>query len=39
MRHAADLPMLRELLGELGRRSRGPGRIYLVGGASALIEV
>lgn len=38
MRNPTDVTKLRSLLRELGRRARGPGRIYLVGGASALIE-
>ena len=38
MRPPADAARLRRLLEELGRRARGPGRIYLVGGATALLE-
>lgn len=38
MRALVDRAKLRRLLRELGRRARGPGRIYLVGGASALLE-
>ena len=38
MRAPVDPARLRKLLRELGRRARGPGRIYLVGGASALLE-
>lgn len=37
MRNPTDPAKLLRLLQELGRRSRGPGRIYLVGGASALL--
>lgn len=36
MRSPADVAKLRRFLRELGRRSRGPGRVYLVGGATAL---
>lgn len=38
MRALVDAAKLRRLLEELGRRARGPGRIYLTGGASALLE-
>ncbi len=38
MRTPVDPARLRRLIRELGRRARGPGRIYLVGGASALLE-
>ena len=38
MRTPVDPAKLRRLIRELGRRARGPGRIYLVGGASALLE-
>jgi len=38
MRAPVDPARLRRLLRELGRRARGPGRIYLVGGACALLE-
>jgi len=38
MRRPADPAKVRRLLEELGRRARGPGRIYLVGGATALLE-
>jgi hypothetical protein len=38
MRRPADPARVRRLLAELGRRARGPGRIYLVGGATALLE-
>lgn len=38
MRQPADPRRLRRLLEELGRRARGPGRVYLTGGATALLE-
>lgn len=38
MRGPVDVEKIHRLLRELGRRSRGPGRIYLTGGASALLE-
>lgn len=38
MRSKVNAAKIRQLLLELGRRSRGPGRIYLTGGASALLE-
>jgi len=38
MRAPADPAKVRRLLRELGRRSRGPGRVYLIGGATALLE-
>lgn len=38
MRAPVDEAKLRRLLREIGRRARGPGRIYLTGGASALLE-
>lgn len=38
MRKPADAATVRRLMRELGRISRGPGRIYLIGGASALLE-
>lgn len=38
MRPPADARKIRRLLRELGRRARGPGCVYLVGGASALLE-
>jgi len=37
MRPAIDPSKLRRVLETLGRRCRGPGRIYLTGGASALL--
>lgn len=38
MRAPVDASKIRRLMQEIGRRSRGPGRVYLVGGASALLE-
>lgn len=38
MRSVADAGKLRHLMREIGSRARGPGRVYLVGGASALLE-
>jgi len=38
MRAPADAARIERLLEALGRRSTGPGTIYLVGGASALLE-
>lgn len=38
MRAPADASKIRRLMREIGRRSRGPGRVYLVGGASALLH-
>ncbi len=38
MRAPVDREKLERLLSELGRRARGPGRVYLTGGASALLE-
>lgn len=38
MRAPVDPAKVRQLLRELGRRARGPGRVYLIGGASALLE-
>lgn len=38
MRSTVDPSKVQQLLRELGRRARGPGRIYLVGGASALLK-
>lgn len=38
MRSPADPAKIHRLLAELGRRARGPGRVYLTGGASALLE-
>jgi hypothetical protein len=38
MRALVDPSKIRHLMREIGRRVRGPGRVYLVGGASALLE-
>ncbi|MCB1036574.1 MAG: hypothetical protein KDD47_22305 [Acidobacteria bacterium] len=38
MRPPVDPSKIHRLLEGLGRRAKGPGRIYLVGGASALVE-
>lgn len=38
MRAVADASKIRHLMREIGRRARGPGRVYLVGGACALLE-
>lgn len=38
MRTPVDPSKIRRLMREIGRRARGPGRVYLVGGASALLE-
>lgn len=38
MRSPVDPPKIRRFLEELGRQTKGPGRIYLTGGASALLE-
>jgi hypothetical protein len=38
MRALVDPSKIRHLMREIGRRARGPGRVYLVGGASALLE-
>lgn len=38
MRSSVDPDKIRRLMRDLGRKARGPGRIYLVGGASALLE-
>lgn len=37
MRRSVDQARLDRLMVELGRRARGPGRIYLTGGATALL--
>ena len=37
MRTGLDLPKLRAFIDEVGRRAEGPGRVYLVGGATALL--
>ena len=36
-RESSDAAKVRELMRRLGEEARGPGRIYLVGGASAVI--
>jgi hypothetical protein len=38
MRAPVDPDKIRRLMREIGRRARGPGRVYLVGGACALLE-
>ncbi len=38
MRKPANPTKVRRLMRELGRSAQGPGRVYLVGGASALVE-
>ncbi|MEM6455900.1 MAG: DUF6036 family nucleotidyltransferase [Acidobacteriota bacterium] len=38
MRAQVNAAKIRRLLRELGRSARGPGRIYLTGGATALLE-
>ncbi|MGI8594721.1 MAG: DUF6036 family nucleotidyltransferase [Solirubrobacteraceae bacterium] len=38
MRERADEERIRAFLRELGRRARVPGRIYLTGGATAVLE-
>lgn len=38
MRSTVDAQKVQNLLRELGRRAQGPGRIYLTGGACALLE-
>ena len=38
MRRPLDPARIHQLLEQLGRRATGPGRIYLTGGASALLE-
>lgn len=37
MRQLADATLIRRFLRLLGRRTRAPGRLYLVGGASAVL--
>jgi hypothetical protein len=37
MRAAVDRARLERFLEQLGRRARGPGRVYLTGGATALL--
>jgi len=38
MRAPVDAARIHRLLQEIGRRARGPGCVYLTGGASALLE-
>lgn len=38
MRRDLDASRVRALLKALGRRARGPGRVYLTGGTSAVLE-
>ncbi len=38
MRERADEERIRAFLRELGRQARGPGRVYLTGGATAVLE-
>jgi hypothetical protein len=38
MRERADATRIRALLRELGRRSNAPARVYLTGGATAVLE-
>jgi hypothetical protein len=38
MRELADSGRLRRLMAALGREAEGPGRVYLVGGATAVLE-
>jgi len=38
MRGTVDRAKLERFLAELGRRARGPGRVYLTGGATALLH-
>ncbi len=38
MRSPVDAARIHRLMRELGRRAEGPGQIYLVGGASALLQ-
>jgi hypothetical protein len=37
MREDADAAKVRRLMDELGRRARGPGRVYFTGGATAVL--
>ena len=37
MREEADQQKIRRLIAELGKRAKGPGRIYLVGGSSIVL--
>lgn len=38
MRSEANAEKVRQFIDALGRRSRGPGRVYLTGGATAVLE-
>lgn len=38
MRSEADIEKIEEVIGELGRLATSPGRIYLVGGSSVVLE-
>lgn len=38
MRHESDKARLEKFMAALGERVRGPGRIYLVGGGTAVLE-
>ncbi len=38
MRRELDADRVHRLLAELGRRARGPGRVYLTGGTTAVLE-
>lgn len=38
MRREVDASRLRDFLRALGRASKGPGRVYLTGGATALLH-
>jgi hypothetical protein len=38
MRPPVDVARIWRLLEEIGRRARGPGRVYLTGGGSAILE-
>jgi uncharacterized nucleotidyltransferase DUF6036 len=38
MRAEANAAKMRKLMEQLGLRSRGPGRVYLTGGATAVLE-
>jgi hypothetical protein len=37
MRSETNIDKIRELMHELGKRAKGAGRIYLTGGASAVL--
>ena len=38
MRGPADKEKIELVIQELGRRAKGPGRVYLVGGSSVVLE-